>query len=74
MAKQRRTPTLTRMCRELFEEYIFSDGWIPGETIPRIARELGLEDNQVRDAIFAPAADKWRHQLYADRRNPNALR
>lgn len=56
----RRTPALTAKCREMFEEELLSDGWQPGGTIPRIAAEVGLSLEQVRDAIFAESADAWR--------------
>jgi transposase-like protein len=59
----RRTPALTRRCRELFEQELVSDGWQPGATIPRIAAEVGLTREQVRDAIFAEGADAWRQAL-----------
>jgi len=65
--KQRRTPALTARCRERFEEILYSDGWVPGYTIARIADEVGLEPDQVRDAIFAPSADQWRQDLIARR-------
>lgn len=68
----RRTPALTRQARDLFEWLIRSDGWQPGATIPRIARETGLSEDQVRDAIFAPSADAWRHEMTARfRRTPS---
>lgn len=59
----RRTPALTVKCREMFEAELVSDGWQPGGTIPRIAAETGLTLDQVRDAIFAESADKWRGEL-----------
>lgn len=59
----RRSPALTAKCREMFEEELLSDGWQPGGTIPRIAAEVGLTVEQVRDAIFAESADAWRQGL-----------
>jgi len=70
--KTRRTPALTTKCRDLFEEYLYSEGWVPGETIPRIAQEVGLEPSQVRDAIFAPSADHWRQMMIADHNSRRA--
>lgn len=63
--KQRRTPALTAECRIRFEHILYSEGWVPGSTITRIADEVGLEPDQVRDAIFAPSADKWRAEMVA---------
>lgn len=60
---RRRTPALTKRCRELFEAEIAAVGWQPGGTIPAIAREMGLTREQVRDAIFAESADTWRQEL-----------
>lgn len=61
--KRRRTPALTNAARALFESMILSDGWVPGLTIPKVAVEVGLSPEQVRDAIFAESADEWRHAL-----------
>jgi hypothetical protein len=61
--KRRRTPALTDAARDLFESMILSEGWTPGHTIPKIAVEVGLSPEQVRDAIFAPSADPWRANL-----------
>jgi DNA-binding FadR family transcriptional regulator len=68
----RRTPALTAKCREMFEEEILSEGWQPGGTIPRIAEAVGLSVDQVRDAIFAESADKWRDGLTARLRSGRA--
>lgn len=56
----RRTPALTAEARRLFLEALDYNGWEPGGTIPRIAETTGLTAEQVRDAVFAPSADKWR--------------
>lgn len=61
--KRRRTPALTAAARLAFEHLILSDGWVPGLTIPKVAVEVGLSPEQVRDAIFAESADEWRHGL-----------
>ena len=61
--KRRRTPALTAEARALFESMILSDGWVPGHTIPKVAVEVGLSPEQVRDAIFAETADTWRSEL-----------
>lgn len=63
--KLRRTKALTDQARDLFETALLSDGWQPGATIPAIAKATGLTADQVRDAIFAPAADAWRAALTA---------
>lgn len=63
--RKRRTPALTKQAREMFETVIRSEGWTPGLTIERIAAELSLSPEQVRDAIFAPSADVWRAELTA---------
>lgn len=65
MPKLRRTLALTKQAREMFETLIRMEGWTPGLTIPRIATELGLSSEQVRDAVFAPSADVWRADLTA---------
>lgn len=65
IVRKRRTPTLTKQAREMFETIVRSEGWTPGLTIPLIAAELSLSPDQVRDAIFAPAADAWRGDLTA---------
>lgn len=61
--KRRRTKALTKEARRLFEAMIGSEGWGPGITIPKIAVEVGLSPDQVRDAIFGPSADEWRADL-----------
>lgn len=59
----RRTPALTREVRDRFEELLQYEGFMPGRTISRIARETGLTSDQVRDSIFGESADEWRHGL-----------
>jgi hypothetical protein len=63
ITKRRRTKALTNEARIVFEALVRAVGWVPGETIPRVAAEVGLTPEQVRDAIFAPAADEWRAGL-----------
>lgn len=71
--KIRRTKALTARARELFEHELLLEGWQAGGTIPRIAKELGLTNEQVRDAIFSPSADAWRHEFTARIRNAPLL-
>lgn len=57
----RRTPALTSAARESFEQEILERGsWCLIETVPRIALETGLTDDQVRDSIFSKQAEAWR--------------
>ena len=65
VVRQRRTPTLTKRAREMFEHMVSTEGWTPGLTIPAIAAELLLSPEQVRDSIFGPAADAWRRDFTA---------
>jgi hypothetical protein len=59
----RRTPELTKQCRNLFEEEVLAHQgtWQPYGTIYRIAETTGLKPEQVRDAIWNPEADTWRN-------------
>jgi hypothetical protein len=59
----KRTPSLTKNCRDMFEAELLNGGWQPGGTIKRISMRTGLSVDQVRDAIFGPTADAWRISL-----------
>lgn len=64
----RRTPALTKTCRDIFEEALDAEGWVPGSTFQDIAYETGLTTAQVRDAIWGPSADVWRRSMLTKRR------
>jgi hypothetical protein len=55
----RRTPTLTKQVRAFYEERLFADGHWPWSHDERL-EYTGLTPEQIRDAVWAPAADEWR--------------
>ena len=67
----RRTPTLTKQARERFLELYLADGFRPGITVPTIARETGMSEEQVRDAVFSPSADEWRREAARQMARPH---
>jgi hypothetical protein len=58
----RRTPTLTKQARDIFEAHFTATG----RKLYSFDEEYevtGLTGEQVRDAIWAPSADKWRREM-----------
>lgn len=57
----RRTPSLTKQVRDLYETYLFDKGYWPHAY--EVCDQFDLTPQQVRDAVFAPAADEWRRDV-----------
>jgi hypothetical protein len=65
----RRTPALTKQVRAIYEERLFADGYWPFAFF--VSEQVGLTAEQVRGAVWAPAADDWRRDVlrrYNERR------
>lgn len=63
----RRTPALTKQVRDIFEEHYMEHGtklWSGDD----VFAETGLTPEQIRDAIWGPAADVWRRGVVSRRR------
>lgn len=58
----RRTPSLTKQARDIFEAHFVKYGTklYSGDDEYEVT---GLTPEQVRDAIWAPSADKWRREM-----------
>ncbi len=57
----RRTPTLTKQVRAIYEERLFADGYWPFAFI--VCDQVDLTPEQVRASVWAPAADEWRRDV-----------
>jgi hypothetical protein len=56
---------LTNEVRSIAEKCLFERGHFPWSGHPDMFKSTGLSVEQVRDALWGPAADAWRRDLVA---------